>query len=649
MKRIRVAAAALNQTPLDWEGNQKNILAVINEAEKEYVSLLCLPELCITGYGCEDAFQAPFVQDTAQAVLTDIVNQTKNLDVIFSIGFPLNIWNALYNCVALVHRGKVLGIVPKQHLAGDGIHYEPRWFKPWPKGQILDSSTGSPPVGDLIFDINGILVGFEICEDAWVVDRPGIDLSRRGADIILNPSASHFAFGKHEIRKRFVLEGSRSQNVTYVYSNLLGNEAGRAIYDGDTIIGSAGEIVACGERFSFKKYTLCTAVVDIDKTRVLQTKLASFKPVFSDGCIAVRTTQFKEHWSVKEVVSNKILNQSFSKHEEFAKAATLGLWDYMRKSHSNGFMLSLSGGADSSACAILIRMMYDKLVENNLNKTQFNKMLTCVYQKTKNSGENTFQSAKNLAESIEANFIHWSIDDVIDCYSRKVAGSIGLTEPDGKRLNWEDHDITLQNIQARARAPGIWMLANLNSSLLISTSNRSEAAVGYATMDGDTCGGLSPIAGIDKAFILEWLANVYMSDAAKWSGLKSVVKELVPTAELRPANKNQSDEDDLMPYPVLDKIEKFAIRDKKSPVEIFHLLMQTYGLTDTPITSEQARKWIIKFFTLWCRNQWKRERYAVSFHYDDENLDPKTWCRWPVLSSGLIEELKELMQPPIPF
>jgi NAD+ synthase (glutamine-hydrolysing) len=383
---------------------------------------------------------------------------------------------------------------------------------------------------------------------------------------------------------------------------------------------------------------LCAAVVDIDKTRVLQTKLASFKPVFSDGCVVASVNGFKEHWSVKQAVGNKILNQSFSKHEEFAKAATLGLWDYMRKSHSSGFMLSLSGGADSSACAVLIRMMYDKLAENDLHKVQFNKMLTCVYQGTKNSGVDTFHSAKSLAESIEANFINWSVDDVIKSYTDKIEFATG------KQLNWEENDIALQNIQARARAPGIWMLANINGSLLISTSNRSEAAVGYATMDGDTCGGLSPIAGIDKAFILEWLSYVYERgergyiNERKWPGLKSVVKELVPTAELRPADKKQSDEDDLMPYPVLDKIEKLAIRDKKSPVEIFYLLMQSGDMTD-----EQARKWIIKFFTLWCRNQWKRERYAVSFHYDDENLDPKTWCRWPVLSSGLIEELKELM------
>jgi NAD+ synthase (glutamine-hydrolysing) len=637
MKRIRVAAAALNQTPLDWDGNKKNIIDAINEAEKEYVSLLCLPELCITGYGCEDAFQAPFVQDTAQAVLTDIVNETKNLNVIFSIGFPLNIGNALYNCVALIHRGKILGIVPKQHLAGDGIHYEPRWFKPWPKGQVLDSATGAPPIGDLIFNIKGIFIGFEICEDAWVVDRPGIDLSRRGADIILNPSASHFAFGKHEVRKRFVLEGSRSQNVTYVYSNLLGNEAGRAIYDGDTIIGSAGEIVACGERFSFKNYTLCSAIVDVDKTRVLQTKLASFKPVFSDGCVVASVAQFNEHWSVK-TSNNKVAPQIFSKEEEFSKAAILGLWDYMRKSHSNGFMLSLSGGADSSACAVLVRMMYDKLKENKLHKTSFNKVLTCVYQRTKNSSEDTFQSAKVLAESIDANFINWSVDDVIDCYCDKVAKSIGLSDTDGKKLNWEEHDIALQNIQARARVPGIWMLANINNSLLITTSNRSEAAVGYTSLDGDSAGGLAPIAGIDKAFILKWLSYVYYNDKIKWRGMQSVVESLIPTAELRPSDKNQSDEDDLMPYAFLDQIEKLAIRDKKSPIETYELLLQY----NNQVIPEQAKRWVIKFYSLFARNQFKRERFAVSFHYDDENLDPKSWCRFPVLNSGFKEELDYL-------
>ncbi len=130
-------------------------------------------------------------------------------------------------------------------------------------------STGTPyPLGDLIFDCGDVRIGFEICEDAWVADRPGGDLAARGVDIILNPSASHFAFGKHAVRQRFVLEGSRAFNVSYVYANLLGNEAGRAIYDGDAMIASAGQMLATGPRFSFADYQLTTAVIDVEQSRM---------------------------------------------------------------------------------------------------------------------------------------------------------------------------------------------------------------------------------------------------------------------------------------------------------------------------------------------------------------------------------------------
>ena len=119
-------------------------------------------------------------------------------------------------------------------LAGDGIHYEPRWFKPWPLGRRtqIEIEGHDYPLGDIYFDCGGMRIGFEICEDAWVANRPGAELSQHGIDIILNPSASHFAFGKMAVRERFVLEGSRAFGVHYVYANLVGNEAGRAIYDG---------------------------------------------------------------------------------------------------------------------------------------------------------------------------------------------------------------------------------------------------------------------------------------------------------------------------------------------------------------------------------------------------------------------------------
>jgi NAD+ synthase (glutamine-hydrolysing) len=185
-------------------------------------------------------------------------------------------------------------------------------------------------------------------------------------------------------------------------------------------------------------------------------------------------------------------------------------------------------------------------------------------------------------------------------------------------------------------------LANLRNALLLSTSNRSEAAVGYATMDGDTCGGLSPIAGIDKAFLREWLRwmeTIGPDGIGPVPALEQVNRQQ-PTAELRPHDAGQTDEDDLMPYDVLDEIERAAIRDKLSPVEVYRRLRAR----EDRYSSQQLGFWVERFFQLWCRNQWKRERYAPSFHLDDENLDPKTWCRFPILSGGFQRELRQLRE-----
>src|SRR5262249_50564683 len=149
---------------------------------------------------------------------------------------------------ALLGDGVLLGIALKQHLAGDGIHYEPRWFRRWPAGAVeyIEIGGRDVPVGDLLFDCGGVCICFEICREAWVADRPGSRLAEAGADVILNPSASHFAFSKQDVRWRFALEGSRVFHVSFVYCNLLGNEAGRAIFDGGTMITSAGRMLAEG-------------------------------------------------------------------------------------------------------------------------------------------------------------------------------------------------------------------------------------------------------------------------------------------------------------------------------------------------------------------------------------------------------------------
>jgi NAD+ synthase (glutamine-hydrolysing) len=239
-----------------------------------------------------------------------------------------------------------------------------------------------------------------------------------------------------------------------------------------------------------------------------------------------------------------------------------------------------------------------------------------------------------VAGALGACHYEWDVGRIVRDYVEIIGRATGT------QFNWKDHDIPLQNIQARARSPGIWLLANFKNALLLATSNRSEAAVGYATMDGDTSGGLSPLAGIDKAWLrqwLRWLETTGPSGLYPISAL-GLVNRQAPTAELRPPDCKQTDEDDLMPYDVLDSIERAAIRDRRSPVEVFEILLLQYPRHDP----RQLNMWVARFFKLWCRNQWKRERYAPSFHLDDENLDPKTWCRFPILSGGFEVELQEL-------
>jgi NAD+ synthase (glutamine-hydrolysing) len=663
MKLVKVAAAVLNQTPFDWEGNLAHVREAIARARAEGVSVLCLPEMALTGYGCEDAFFSPGLQDTAFSLLQQLAPETRGMVV--SLGLPLYFEKALYNAAALLVDGRIAGFVGKRFLAGDGIHYEPRWFKEWPAGERDTLERDRPdgvvdrfPIGDLLFDVGNVRIGFEICEDAWVANRPGADLALRGVDVILNPSASHFAFGKFAVRQRFVVEGSRAFGVAYLYANLLGNEAGRVIYDGGALIASGGELLARGRRFSFRDVELSTAVIDVEANRREQARRGSHRPRH-DADAGVVEIPFA--WPALAPVAPPTLPRTWEdgehvKDDEFYRAVALGLWDYHRKSRSRGFVVSMSGGADSAACAVLVAAAWELAVaELGLDgalaripwvrdlpelrgaadaRALTGRLLTCAYQATRNSGEVTRTAAREVTQALGARWHLLDVDALVQGYLGVIEGAIG------RPLTWERDDVALQNVQARVRSPSVWLLANLEGALLLSTSNRSEAAVGYATMDGDTSGGLAPLAGIDKTYLRQWLRWMERTgpDGGAPLAALSFINRQQPTAELRPAVAEQTDEKDLMPYDVLEAVEDSAIRDKRMPLEVLQELAPRYPQHPAAVLAT----WIERFFRLWCRNQWKRERFAPSFHLDDKNLDPRSWCRFPILSGGYERELAEL-------
>jgi NAD+ synthase (glutamine-hydrolysing) len=609
MAAIKIAGATLNQTPLDWNGNLNRILSAIHQAKSEQVELLCFPELSITAYGAEDLFLSYWFPQKAVSQLEKLIPHCTDITV--AVGLPIRLEDKVYNTIAVIEDGQLKGIVAKQFLAIDGVHYEFRWFTPWQANQVIDWEIGGKkvPFGDLTFHHKGIHYGFEICEDAWRGEaRPGYRLGERKVDLIFNPSASHFAMNKTIERKELIERSSMLFNCFYCYVNLLGNEAGRMIYDGEILLAKEGQLIARNQLLSFQDVQVFPFF--------LENKKQSLAPIES------------KEW-------------------EFAQASALGLFDYMRKSKSKGFVLSISGGADSSTIAVLVAEMVrrgikelgiERFVEKtglllsfaseNPEKELVGQLLTTAYQGTKNSSDRTFQSAQSLAESLGAQFYSWSIDEEVNSYTDKIETAIG------RKLTWETDDLALQNIQARSRSPIIWLLTNLKNALLLSTSNRSEGDVGYATMDGDTSGSISPIAAVDKHFVLHWLQ--WAEKNLDRPGLKAV-NLLTPTAELRPIERTQTDEKDLMPYSVIVEIERLAIRDKRSPMDVFFLLKDELGLEESLL-----KEYIKKFFRLWSRNQWKRERLAPSFHLDEFNVDPKTWYRFPILSAGYQEELEQL-------
>lgn len=645
MIRLRLGAAFVATTPLAWDRNLEAIRAALDEARGRGVGVLCLPELAVSGYGCEDAFLAPWVQRRALDAALSLLPHTQGLFTAF--GLPIGVEGQLYNALLVAADGQVLGVVPKQNLARTGLHYEPRWFSPWPAGRQarLKLDGREVRVGDLLFRLGDLAVGFEVCEDAWAPDgrRPAPRLAARGANLVLCPAASHFAFGKTAQRRALGAAAARRHGVAYAYANLMGNEAGRAIYDGGAhILDAQGRLVGEGSRFSFRPQGLVDAVLEL-RARALEPGAglveAGFRPAEPEAPPSP---------ALAEV-------QAFEgePYEELARGGALALHGYLRKSAASGYCLSLSGGADSAACAVLVRLMAE-LGARELGWSGFAAtlprvpglaraasvaeamplLLRTLYQASAHSSPATRGAAQELARALGARHDVVEIQSLVDAY-------LGLGQRVlGRPLRWQEDDLALQNLQARVRSPGVWLLANAEGRLLLATNNRSESAAGYTTMDGDTSGGLAPLAGLGKDFLRGWLHWMERTGPAGLGAIPALraVNALQPTAELRPPEDGQTDEGDLMPYRVLDALERAAVAERQPPLQAWRDLCRGFGGEDPA----RLKRWTRRFYQLWAHSQWKRERLALGFHFDDHNIDPRGWCRFPVLNSGFEEELREL-------
>jgi len=528
MSIVRIGIAQIDATVGDLDGNVKKILQFAGEAERMGVDILAFPELALTGYPPEDLLLKPrFVEDN-QTSLQRVARKTARMDMAIVVGF-VDRSDDIYNGAAVIYRGKIAGIYHKNYLPNYGVFDERRYFK---------SGTECP-----IFSIWGIPVGVNICEDIWYPDGPCMDQSLAGAQVIININSSPYHAGKWRFRERMVSTRASDNAVFIAYANMVGGQD-ELIFDGHSMIfNPRGEVIARGKQFEED-----LIVADIDLRQVELARLHDprrrARVLSHEALSRTRTITVSDSMPVKKRSRiTRQMSEPLSPLEEIYKALILGTRDYVRKNGFRGVVIGLSGGIDSSLVAVIA---VDALGKENVTGVFMPSQYTMP-----ESGEDVQALVKNLGIRLYTIPIQKIFNSYLDTLSEEFAG----LEP----------DVTEENIQARIRGNIIMALSNKFGWLVLTTGNKSEMSVGYATLYGDMAGGFAVIKDVPKTLVYE-LARY--RNGIEGIGVPVIPERVLikePTAELRPGQK---DTDTLPPYEILDPILNAYVVEDRSVHEI---------------------------------------------------------------------------------
>lgn len=528
MSIVRIGIGQINAIVGDLDGNVKKILHFAGEAGRQGVDILSFPELALTGYPPEDLLLKPkFVEDN-QTALQRIAEKTARLDITFVVGF-VDRSDDIYNAAAVIYKGKIAGIYHKNYLPNYGVFDEKRYFK---------SGTECP-----IFRIWGIPVGINICEDIWYPDGPCMDQALAGAQVIININSSPYHASKWRFRERMVSTRASDNAVFIAYANMVGGQD-ELIFDGHSMIfNPRGEVIARGKQFEED-----FIVADVDLRLVELARLHDPRRrarMFSYEAVS-RAAMIKVSDSMPVKKRPRITQRTVEPLDptgEIYQALLLGTKDYVRKNGFKGVVIGLSGGIDSSLVAVIAA---DALGKENV---------TGVFMPSRYTMPESSEDVQALVKNIGIRLFTVPIQGIFKSYLDTLSEEFAGLKP----------DVTEENIQARIRGNIIMALSNKFGWLVLTTGNKSEMSVGYATLYGDMAGGFAVIKDVPKTLVYD-LAR-YRNGMEKTDvpviPERVLVKE--PTAELRPGQK---DTDTLPPYEMLDPILNAYVEEDRSPQEI---------------------------------------------------------------------------------
>ncbi len=522
---FRMALAQINPTVGDLSGNQQKIIDYITRAREQRCDLVAFPELCITGYPPEDLLlRRQFIHDQGDAV-RQIADQTGDLFCV--LGCIEEVQGSLYNTATVLYQGARIASYRKVHLPNYSVFDEERYF-----------IAGDQP---LVLDLGALRIGLSICEDIWipgsVVDAEALN---GNADVLLNISASPYHTGKSDGRLQLMQERARRTHSAVAYVNLIGGQD-ELVFDGQSLVISAdGRLLAAGDAFAEDMILVDWPLAEIAGVRPQRAALGAMAaaPLQSVLQVPVQYTfTDKEESAFNTRTTAPILHNS----AEIYQALLLGLKDYVAKNGFEKVVLGLSGGIDSALVAVLA---VDALGADQVKSVAMPSPFSSV---------GSVSDARLLAQNLGIELYEYPIHAALDAYEKTLAQTFhGLAR-----------DITEENLQARIRGNLLMALSNKFGWMVLVTGNKSEVSVGYCTIYGDMAGGFAPLKDVFKTTVYDLCE--YRNKKAGYDLIPRTIIEKAPSAELRP---NQTDQDSLPPYDVLDAILELYVENEMGVAEI---------------------------------------------------------------------------------
>jgi len=623
---INVAAAVPAIKVADVDYNVQQIESLMAQAEGKGVEILVTPELCITGYSCQDLFREQLLLDKSEEGILQLLDFTRKLDTILVVGAPVLVNSLLYNCAVIIQRGQILGIVPKTYLPNYGEFYEKRWFASAQDLNPTDIYFAGSPVHvssePILFTTgDGVKFGVEICEDVWAPIPPSNNLALAGADIILNLSASDELIGKHDYLRSLLAQQSARTIGGYVYASCgFGESTQDVVYGGNAMIFENGKLLVEGERFSFQpQIRMCQ--IDVEKLRTERRQNTTFINAQRGAHalnIPAKAVAPKDFVLTRDIDAHPFIPKSGdmqTRCEEILSIQVAGLAKRLYHINAKTAVIGISGGLDSTLALLVTVKAFDKL---GLER----KGIVGVTMPGFGTTDRTYNNAIKLMQTLGVTIREISIAKAVTQHFEDIGHDMKL------------HDITYENSQARERTQILMDVANQVNGIVVGTGDLSELALGWATYNGDHMSMYGVNAGVPKTLI-RYLVSYVAGEMATETLLDIVDTPISP--ELIPADEQgrikQKTEDLVGPYELHDFFIYYFLRYGFGPAKIYIMAQKAFK---DAYDDETIKKWLKTFCRRFFTQQFKRSCLPDGPKVGSVSLSPRGDWRMPSDASSAL-------------